>query len=499
MERLLELRFIRSEQSYDDSKYLRCTYKMKFTISNLSNEQIGLVNFRLFGQAREDLYHPQFTAVKCSAPKRLNGNSKDDLWLIASDDSFPRFEKHKKLYLVARVSDSTGRGIQKCVFEFQSKDWLDDRWTVAKQYEYSYYKESEAILKDITQNILREQQNKPCKDAGQEMMVTDDTGRIKHISSDSKTNQDAQEKIVPENGAGFSGIKKQNSGSTDKEVKSENNSKCESERISGINIMTEMGEEERGLFGSMLDPKTIRLSVLDTELKNATDDKEYFMLWIEIENKSDEIREFSFQNFNLQDCDRVNLKYSGFVDGNEPSDVGIAPDTKDRFYVAFSAGKTKHKDLQLTLAFNVIVAGYDEGVSVVFQTNSVDDTWIEKQHKLVLPQLQPNEKKIEDKIKYIESSMIESLRVVEKEYGVEFKNVGLAKNDNRLTLRGIVRSVEKRRCSLLIAVVALNSQEKAVDQTNILVCANDNTWKAFDKRFCAENFNKIFKLIVVPE
>lgn len=499
MERLLELQFIRSEQSYDDSRYLRCTYKMKFTISNLSNEQIGLVNFRLFGQAREDLYHPQFTAVKCSSPKRLNGNSKDDLWLIANDDSFPRLKKHKKLYLVARVSDSTGCGIQKCIFEFQSKDWLDDRWIVTKQFEYSYYKESEAILKDITQNILREQQNRRCKNSGQETTITDDKGRIKYISSDLKTNRDTQEKIVPENGAEFVGIEDQNGGSTSKAARSESNSKRELEFIGSIKVTTEIDGEERRNFNSMLDPKTIRLSVLDAGLKEAIDNKEYFMFWIEIENKSDEIREFSFQNFNLQDCDRVNLKYSGFVDGNEPSDVGIEPDTKDRFYIAFSAGKTRHKDLHLTLAFDVIVAGYDEEVSVVFQANSVYDKWIEKQHKLILPQQQPSEKKIEDKIKYIELNMMESLRAFEKEYGVEFKNVGLAKNDNQLTVRGIVRSVEKRQCGLWIAVVALNSQEKAVDKIRFLVPADDNMWKAFENKFYAEKFNKIFKLIVVAE
>ena len=499
MERLLELQFIRSEQSYDDSKYLRCTYKIKFTISNLSNEQIGLVNFRLFGQAREDLYHPQFTAIKWSLPKRLNSNSKDDLWLIANDDSFLRFKRHKKLYLVARVSDSTGRGIQKCIFEFQSKDWLDDRWIVTKQFEYSYYKESEAILKDITQNILREQQNRQCENAGQETTITDDEGKIKYISSDSRINQDTQEKIVLENRAEFVENKDPNGGSTNKEVRSEDNSKRESECVSSIKVTTEIDGEERGIFNSMLDPKTIRLSVLDAGLKDATDNKEYFMLWIEIENKSDEIREFSFKNFNLQDCDRVNLKYSGFVDGNEPSDVGIAPDTKDRFYVAFSAGKTRHKDLHLTLAFDVIVAGYDEEVSVVFQADSVDDKWIEKQHKLILPQQQPSEKKIEDKIKYIESNMMESLRAFEKEYGVEFKNVGLAKNDNQLTLRGIVRSVKKRQCGLWIAVVALNSQEKAVDKIKFLLSADDNRWKAFENKFYAEKFNRIFKLIVVAE
>ena len=229
MERLLELQFIRSEQSYDDSKYLRCTYKIKFTISNLSNEQIGLVNFRLFGQAREDLYHPQFTAIKWSLPKRLNSNSKDDLWLIANDDSFLRFKRHKKLYLVARVSDSTGRGIQKCIFEFQSKDWLDDRWIVTKQFEYSYYKESEAILKDITQNILREQQNRQCENAGQETTITDDEGKIKYISSDSRINQDTQEKIVLENRAEFVENKDPNGGSTNKEVRSEDNSRANPE------------------------------------------------------------------------------------------------------------------------------------------------------------------------------------------------------------------------------------------------------------------------------
>lgn len=498
MERLLELQFIRSEQSYDNSKYFRCTYKMKFTISNISNEQIGIVNFRLFGQARDDLYHPQFTAVKFSAPKRLNGKSSDDLWLIANDDSFPRFSKHKKLYMVARVSDSAGRGIQKCIFEFQSNDWLDDTWNVTNQFEYSYHKESEAILKEITQNILREHKNKKGQDVSQEVIVADEVEKIKLGVQDSRTNKN--EEYIPVNESESIKIESQSNGMNEK-VDNKNSFECDLESVSSTKIKAEMSSEKEGwkTFNSMLDSNTVRVSVVDAGLEDATDDKEYFMIWIEVENDSNEIRSFSFQNFKLLDCDRVNLKYGGFIDGNEPSNVGIAPHTKDRFYVAFSAGKTKHKDMQLTLSFDVVILGYDEMISVILQTNSIDDRWVEQQHKLVSPQLQPSEKKIEDKIKYIEMNLMESLHVFEKEYGVEFKNVGLAKNDNHLTLRGIVRRVEKRRCSLCIAVVALNSQEKAVDKTRLFVHADDNMWKAFENKFYAENFNKIFKLIVVAE
>lgn len=471
LEKLLDLIFQKSEQSYDSSKNFKCTYKIKFLISNISDKQLGLVNFRLYGQARDDFYHPQFTAVKYSAPKRLMENAADEVWLIANDDSFPRFKKHKKLYLIVRIADTTGHGLQKSVFEFQSDDWLDGPWKVVNQFEYSYHKESEVILKDITLNFLK---NEPPKEA-----VHPQNERSDNIENDreSTTIKDMEENAEKE------------------QILVEDLKPTEVANVKQVVEVTSVSVEKQKSESALLDSDSVKISIIDATLKRAANNKEYFMIWIELENNSTDMQLFSFQNFHLIDCDGVNLKYSGFINGNEPSSDSILPKTKDRFHIAFSTGKTRNKASQLTLSFDVNIAGYDDILHVAFLAKNIDEKWTLQQYQFEPQRLPPDEKKINDKLAQMESGVLESIHQFEKDYGVEFKNIGLSKNDDKLVFRGLVRSVTPRKSFLKVTAVALDVQERAIDSRLFLI--TNSEWMSFENDFYKVGFNKIHSLIIV--
>lgn len=91
--------------------------------------------------------------------------------------------------------------------------------------------------------------------------------------------------------------------------------------------------------------------------------------------------------------------------------------------------------------------------------------------------------------------MLESIRQFEKDYGVEFKNIGLSKNDDKLVFRGLVRSVTPRKSFLKVTAVALDVQERAIDSRLFLI--TNSEWMSFENAFYKVGFNKIHSLIIV--
>lgn len=436
----LNLRFCKIHQQYNFVNGFKITTQVKFIETNNSSNTLEFSDVFMMGVTPDNEFE-ELSSVQFSYPKRLSANGLDELWVIISENAFTKIKKCAKLYFVLQIAIPESSEYFPLIFEITSPEWLDSSWLVSDI----------TCNQDFRNVTVEEYFLKSLEDARKAHSIIQDFDA--HLS-----------KLV-----------------FDKAVAKKTHLLKKTQKINA---------------------DTVKIRIIESEIGYIKAGAECFFILVELENASAEERAFEISNLQLIDCEKVNLTLVGYINSVSPSADVLGSYTKDRFYVGFKTDKTKQKESSLTFKFNIGIHGYDELIEEEIYFEKIGGNHSERIHKVKPPQISANKEvqlnstqQMLEKIETLTQQLKKSLYCLGNENGLVFDKITLSINENKISIRGLVKKSEKESIDRIHFVV-IDSTDRILETQSVLLYSikKINAWYTFDESFYAPS-NKISTII----